>query len=116
MNLNHGDFFKEIPAGSDCYILSNILHDWDDGKCESILKNCNDALPSNAKLLIIESVLPGRNEFSVAKLLDIEVLVMGGGKERTETEYRELLNGSGFIVKQIINTKESVSVIECTKQ
>jgi hypothetical protein len=72
-------------------------------------------MPSNAGLLIIESIIPDRNEFSIAKLLDIEVMVMGGGKERTEMEYRELLNESGFNVKKIINTSESISILDCTK-
>ena len=109
------DFFKKIPLGSDCYVLSNILHDWDDDTCEIILKNCSNAMRPDAKLLIIESIIPGRNEFSIACLLDIEVLVMGGGKERTEIEFRNLLDRSGFNLDQIIKTRESISILECTK-
>jgi hypothetical protein len=109
------NFFEKIPDSSDCYILSNILHDWDDGKCGIILRNCYNAMTSNARLLIIESIIPGTKEFSISKLLDLEVLVMGGGKERTEMEYRELLNKSGLNLKQIVNTGESSAVLECAK-
>lgn len=110
------NFFEKFPDGYDCYILSNILHDWDDDKCEKILKNCYNVMHPNGILIVIESIIPDRNVFSIAKLLDIEVLVMGGGKERTEIEYRELLNKSGFNLSKIIDTKESVSILECVKQ
>ena len=90
------NFFEDIPGNSDCLILSNILHDWGDGECETILKNCKAAMPPDGVLLVIESVLPDRNEFSVSSLLDLEVLVMGGGKERTGPEYSALLNRAGF--------------------
>ena len=66
----------------------------------------------DARLLIIEAVISGANEFSIAKLLDLEVLVMGGGKERTELEFRILLNASGFDLDQLLMTRESISVIE----
>lgn len=110
------NFFDKIPDGYDSYILSNILHDWDDINCEKILGNCNLSMPTNGILIIIESLIPDRNEFSIAKLLDIEVLVMGGGKERTEVEYRSLLNKSGFNLSRVIDTKESISILECIKQ
>lgn len=109
------DFFKEIPAGHDCYILSNILHDWADEKCKTILSNCHTAMSEHANLLIIESILPKRNEFSITSLMDLEVLVMGGGKERTEEEYRNLLSESGLVLNKIIQTKENISNIECVK-
>lgn len=107
------NFFERIPDGYDCYILSNILHDWDDDKCEIILKNCYNAMDLNKRVIIIESIIPDRNEFSIAKLLDIEVLVMGGGKERTEKEYRRLLNKSGFKLSKIFDIEESISILDC---
>ncbi len=110
------DFFKKVPDGSGCYILSNILHDWNDEKCTIILENCNKVMSADSKLLVIESLLPERNEFSIASLLDLEVLVMGGGKERTESEYRELMDKSGFTIKKIINTPGGNSILECTKK
>ncbi|MGD2270762.1 MAG: methyltransferase [Desulfobacterales bacterium] len=106
------DFFKEIPAGSDAYLLSHVLHDWDDEQCRRILKNCRRAMTPGAKLLILESVIATGNEFSIAKLLDLEVFVMGGGRERSEAEFRELFESVGFILSQVVATSESVSVIE----
>ncbi len=110
------DFFVEVPNGSDCYILSHILHDWDDNKSKDILKNCYDAMRQDAKLLLVEYIVPEGNEFSIAKLLDLEVLVMGGGCERTEKEFVELLNNTGFILENIIDTQEGISILECSKQ
>ena len=110
------DFFEQIPEGGDCYILSNILHDWDDAECRMILKNCRDAMKPDAKLLIVEALIPGGSGFSIAKLLDLEVLVMGGGRERTELEFRRLLEVSGFTIEEIFETDESISVIVCTKK
>jgi hypothetical protein len=110
------DFFKKIPEGSDCCILSNILHDWDDDKCKIILENCYDSINITGQLLIIESIIPSGNEFSIAKLLDLEVLVMGGGQERTEEEFRKIINSSGFVIGNIIQTQESISIIECIKK
>ena len=109
------NFFEKIPENFNCYILSNILHDWDDNKCLKILQNCYKSMPENGKLLIIESIIPEKNEFSIAKLLDIEVLVMGGGKERSELEYQNLLSKSGFCLNRIINTDKGVSILECIK-
>jgi SAM-dependent methyltransferase len=109
------DFFQQIPVGHDCYILSNILHDWDDERCQTILSNCHEAMRPDAELLIIESILPRRNEFTITSLMDLEVLIMGGGKERTESEYRNLLKESGFILTEIIQKKENVSILECCR-
>jgi len=106
------NFFDEISSGSDIYLLSNILHDWNDQECITILKNCRNATGSEGKILIIESIVPEDNTFSISKLLDLEVLLMGGGKERTENEYRLLLEKSGFGISNIISTQENISVIE----
>jgi ubiquinone/menaquinone biosynthesis C-methylase UbiE len=106
------DFFKEIPAGSDAYLMSHILHDWLDKPCKIILRNCHRAMKPNSKLLVVEMVIPPGNEPSVAKLLDLEMLVITGGCERTETEFKELLESSGFILSRIIPTKERICIIE----
>ena len=106
------DFFKKIPSSSDAYLFSHILHDWPDKKCITILKNCRKAIPAYGKLLIVEGIIPPGNEFSISKLLDLEVLLMGGGCERTEDEFRSLLNKSGFTLSQVIRTEESISIIE----
>jgi len=81
------DFFKSIPTGSDAYLMSNILHDWSDEQCHIILKNCHKAMKPDSKLLIVEMVVPSGNQPSIAKLLDLEMLVTTGGCERTEKEF-----------------------------
>jgi hypothetical protein len=106
------DFFEKIPAGSDAYLMSNILHDWPDEQCRIILTNCHRAMKTESKLLVVEMVIAPGNEPSVAKLLDLEMLVITGGRERTEAEFNNLFVSSGFKPSRIIPTKESVCVIE----
>lgn len=106
------DFFKAIPAGSDAYLMSNILHDWPDDRCGAILTNCRRAMKTGSRLLIVEMIVPPGNEPSIAKLLDLEMLVTTGGRERTETEFRDLLESSGFKLSRIIPTNDTVCIIE----
>ncbi len=106
------DFFKSIPSGSDAYLLSNILHDWPDDLCEKILKNCRNAMNPGAKLLVVEMIIPPGNDPSIAKLLDIEMLVITGGKERTESEFKDLLELSGFKFCRIIHAGGDLFMIE----
>lgn len=110
------DFFKEIPSGYDAYMMSHILHDWNDEQCSIILKNCHKAMRIESKLLIIEMIIPTGNEPSISKLMDLEVLVMGGGCERTESEFYNLIKSSGFSLDRILPTQENISVIECSKK
>jgi hypothetical protein len=109
------DFFKNIPSGSDAYLMSNILHDWSNEKCSIILKNCREAMKSGSKLLIVEMVIPPGNQPSIAKLLDLEMLVTTGGCERTEEEFKALLNSSGFQFSRTIPTKAGVCIIESVR-
>lgn len=107
-----GDFFASVPAGADAYILKRILHDWDDEQALIILKNCRKAIAQNGKLLLVESVIPAGNEPCPAKFLDLHMLAITGGMERTEAEYRHLLAATGFKLTQIIPTSADVDVIE----
>lgn len=106
------DFFKKIPEGSCAYILSHILHDWDDKRCETILTNLGYAMERESKLLICEMIIPEPNTPSVATLLDLEMLVMTGGRERTIDEYEKILKKTGFVISDIIDTAQGVSLIE----
>ena len=106
------NFFENIPSGSDAYLMSNILHDWSDKQCHIILNNCYRAMKTKSKLLIVEMVIPPGNQPSIAKLLDLEMLVTTGGCERTEDEFKILLKSSGFEVSRNIPTKAGVSIIE----
>ncbi|UCC78274.1 MAG: methyltransferase [Candidatus Zixiibacteriota bacterium] len=106
------DFFIHIPSGSDAYLLSNILHDWADDKCHRILTNCHKAMKADSKLLVMEMIVPPGNEPSVAKLLDLEMLVTTGGRERMEAEFKEIFELSGFKLARLITTGENVCIIE----
>lgn len=107
-----GDFFESVPHGADLYILKNVLHDWSDDRAVRILKNCRRAMDSNATLLVIEMVLPLSDDPAFGSLLDLNMLVMSGGQERTKNEYSSLLEKSGFRLRQVIPTLAPVSILE----
>jgi ubiquinone/menaquinone biosynthesis C-methylase UbiE len=111
-----GDFFKAVPEGGDIYLLSWIIHDWDDERSITILKNCHRVMQPGGKLLLLEEIVPGVNETSMSKLYDLHMLVLtdGGGRERTESEYRKLLDKAGFRITTIIPTTLPRSLIEGT--
>ncbi len=112
VELASGDFFESVPKDADAYMMKHIIHDWDDENSIKILQNIRSAMNDNGKVLIIEMVVPEGNEPSPSKALDILMLVMEGGKERTKDEYRKLLEASGFRLTRIIPTKSPYSVIE----
>jgi hypothetical protein len=107
-----GDFFEAVPRGGDAYVLRHILHDWDDEKATRILRNCRRAMNRSGKLLLVESVIEAGNEPSFGKMLDLVMMALTGGMERTETEYRELLEASGFRLTRVIPTSAEIHVLE----
>jgi hypothetical protein len=110
-----GNFFESVPTGGDAYLMRWIIHDWDDEKSSIILKNCHQAMPDHGKLLLVESILPPGNEPSPAKFIDMIMLLMTGGRERTEEEYRSLLHSNGFELTRVISTPSMLSIIEAVK-
>jgi predicted transcriptional regulator len=106
------DFFVSIPAGADAYFMKHILHDWNDEDATCILKNIRAVIPSSGKLVLAETVVPNDANFHPGKLIDIEMLVFLEGKERTEPEWRKLLEGGGFHVTRIVETKSPLNLIE----
>jgi len=108
------DFLKETPPTCDVYFLVNVLHDWEDNICYRILENISQSMNTETRLLIIEYLLEPGPEFSIAKLLDIEVLVMGGGRERTNDEYKSLIDSVGLTVSKVIPTNRGPALLECT--
>jgi hypothetical protein len=98
-----GDFFREVPAGADLYILSNIVHDWDDDRALRILGTCRAAMRADSRLLIIELVLPDDPRPSMGKLLDLEMLsVTPNGRQRTAAQYAELLARAGLDLSEVV--------------
>ena len=97
-----GDFFESVPGGFDAYALKMILHDWDDAKSLAILKNVRKAIAPQGRLLVIDAVLPEGNTPSPGKIFDINMLVMTGGRERTEREFRDLFTAAGFELVRVV--------------
>jgi hypothetical protein len=112
VSIESGNFFESVPAGADAYVLSHIIHDWSEEKCLTILGNCRKAMTPRARLLIIEMVLPAGDAMHPGKLLDMIMLAIPGGTERTESEYGELLAKAGFRLSRVVPTASPVSVVE----
>jgi hypothetical protein len=109
-----GDFFESVPA-ADGYIMKNIIHDWSDERALTILKNCHRAGRGKAKVILVEAVLAAGNEPHFAKWLDLEMLMLPGGRERAEEEFGRLFEQAGFRLTRVLPTKSPVCVIEAEK-
>ena len=107
-----GDFFVEVPRGGDAYILAQILHGWGDEGCVAILQQCRRAMPAHGKLLVIELVLPEGEEPAMGKWLDLHMLALSGGRERTAAEYAALFRAAGFELARVVPTAAGASVVE----
>ena len=104
-----GDFFDRVPSG-DVYILSTILHDWDDERATAILRTIHAAAPRDARLLVVESVVQPGNEPDGAKWLDLLMLALFAGRERNEEQWRALLAAGGF---QPIHLRDGLIEARC---
>lgn len=111
--VSEGSFFDEVPEGGDAYLLSHIIHDWDEASCLKILAACRRAMKPDARLLLVEMVIPPGNEFHPGKLSDMIMLAFTpGGCERTEEEYAGLFAKVGFALRRVVPTASPVSVVE----
>lgn len=110
LEIRAGDFFEAVPAGGDAYVLSGIIHDWNDESGVAILKNCRRAIRPDGRLLILETVLTPSNDPARA-LMDLLMMVLTGGQERTESEFRSLLHESGFSLENVFPTA-GASILE----
>ena len=108
------DFFESVPAGGDCYTMKFILHDWEDAKSIRILKNIRKAITPGGKLLVMDAVLKDGNEPDFSKFMDLNMLVMTGGQERTEQEFSALLEAGGFHLSRVIRTESMICIVEAT--
>jgi ubiquinone/menaquinone biosynthesis C-methylase UbiE len=107
-----GDFFDSVTAGADAYILKFIIHDWDDERSVKILTNVRRAVQEKGKLLLVDCVIPEGNAPDMGKLMDVNMLVMTGGRERTQAEFKDLLAESGFKLTKVTPTESPLSIIE----
>ena len=112
-----GDFFKAVPPGGDAYIMKHIIHDWDDDRAVRILQSIHTAMGSSrGKVILLEGVLAPGNEPGLGKIMDIEMLLFPGGRERSAEEFRTLFDRGGFEMTTIMPTKSPVCVIEARKR
>lgn len=110
-----GDFFKEIPVVADIYLMKFILHDWNDEQCVDILRNLAKSAPSGSKLLIVETLVEeDDNQPSLSKIMDLNMLIMTGGRERTASEYAALFERSGFKLTDVHLT-QPLQIIEAVR-
>jgi SAM-dependent methyltransferase len=107
-----GDFFGSLPEGGDVYILKEVVHDWGDERAVAILRSCRRAIAGGGRLLVIERIVPPGNVPFVGELVDLTMLVLTGGRERTEAEYRALLDAAGFSLARVVATPVGTDVIE----
>lgn len=110
-----GDFFASVPTGADGYIMKYILHDWDDEKSIHILANCRAAMASNGRVLVVDHVIPPGNGANWGKLLDINMMVLTGGQERTREQFRDLFAHAGLRLKRVVPTACPLSVLEAVR-
>jgi hypothetical protein len=108
-----GDFFESVPP-ADVYILSNILHDWDDESCRRILGNIAKTAKPGARIVAVESVMPEGDVPHPTRVIDITMLAMLPGRERTEASYRALLDSAGFTLDRVVPTPTPYAFIEGT--
>jgi hypothetical protein len=111
-NVVTGDLFASVPSGHDAYVLKYILHDWSDDESLQILRVCRQAMGAQSRLIIIDAVMQPGDEPHPSKWLDLHMMVVLGGRERTEEEFRALLSASGFVLRSAIALPASTGVVE----
>lgn len=97
-----GDFFADSLPPAEVFVLAQILHDWDDGRAAAILRNCRRSIPDGGRVLIVDGVVPPGSEPGFLRHMDLHMLVLVGGKERTEQEWRELLAAEAFEIAAVV--------------
>ena len=112
VQIEAGSFFDRVPAEADAYILSHVIHDWNQDQCLTILGHCRRAMTPSGRLLLVEMVLPPGDTPHPGKMLDMVMLTVPGGEERTEAEYKTLLDQAGFRLTRVVPTHSLVSIVE----
>ena len=110
--IEPGSFFESVPAWADCYILSHVIHDWSEEQNLTILGHCRKVMTPESKLLIVEFVLPSDNSPHPGKILDMVMLTVAGGEERTQEEYGALLAKAGLRMTRVVPTASAASIVE----
>jgi hypothetical protein len=111
-----GDFFASVPQGGGLYFLCGVVHDWDDERAVIILRNCREAVSTTGRLFLLETVVPENDSMHFSKILDLNMLAMSSGRERTRTEFHTLLAAAGFRMSRVVATMAPQSLIEAIPQ
>ena len=107
-----GSFFESVPGGGDLYLLQHILHDWDDERCLAILRRCRSAMAAGGTLLVIENIVPEDGAPGAhLVMLDLQMMIMLGGRERTRSEYRFLLEAAGLALRRSVSTRAGTEIL-----
>jgi hypothetical protein len=112
LTLQAGDFFRDALPRCEAYVLMEILHDWDDAASRSILEAVRRAAPPHARLLVLETIVPDEPVPDWSRMLDIHMLTLLGGRQRSRPEYAALLEATGFRLVQEIDTHAGISILE----
>jgi hypothetical protein len=109
-----GDFFEAVPGGAGVYILKQILHDWNDGQCVKILRNIAKGLPPDGRVVVVEMVIPDDRTPTAAQLVDLNMLALLPGRERTQSEYATLFRAAGLQLTSVTQTRSPFQIVEGT--
>ena len=116
VTLREGSFFEAAPTGADLYLLKSIIHDWDDERALTILRTCRRAMTDRSRLVLLERRFPERienaDEMLTTVMGDLQMMVVLGGKERTDNEYRELMAKAGLRMTRVVPTKSEFAAFE----
>jgi O-methyltransferase domain/Dimerisation domain len=110
--LAGGSFFEELPPGGDLYVFKRVLHDWDDATCVDLLTRCRKVIPADGRLLVIDAVIPPGNDPHPAKIVDMVMMGVLTGRERTEPELSEIFAAAGFALTRVIPTHSMLAIAE----
>jgi O-methyltransferase domain/Dimerisation domain len=110
--MSAGNFFEALPPGGDLYVFKRVLHDWDDETCVKLLRLCRDVIPANGRLLVVDAVIPPGNDPHPAKIVDMVMMGVLTGRERTEEEFSDLLTAAGFTLNRVTPTHSMLAIVE----
>ena len=108
------NFFQSVPPGGDAYVLKRILHDWSDEQCVQILRCCREAMSERTRLLVVDVVVPAGNAPHPGKVMDILMLAVAEGRERTEQEFKALFEKAGLQLTTVTMTPSTLSIVEAS--
>lgn len=112
VTISAGSFFDRVPTGGDIYLLKHVVHDWQDDLAAAVLRRVREAMSPLSKLLVVETVIPPGNTTHFGKLLDLDMMIFAGGRERSQQEISDLLTETGFELQRVVPTVTHLSLIE----